>query len=79
MFGDYWGYVMKYKSLKNMMFVLTCVGALMFPAMTADAAELSDVVSAGVATAMEQIDDETVLAPAPAPSVVEGYSLLCVL
>ena len=79
MFGDYWGYVMKYKSLKNMMFVLTCVGALMFPAMTADAAELSDVVSAGVATAMEQIDDETVLAAATAPSVVEGYSLLGVV
>lgn len=60
MFGDYWGFMMKYKSLKNMMFVLTCVGALMFPAMTADAAELSDVVSAGVATAMEQIDDVTI-------------------
>lgn len=79
MFGDYWGYVMKYKSLKSMMWVLTCVGALMFPAMTADAAELSDVVSAGVATAMEQIDDETVLAAATAPSVVEGYSLLGVV
>lgn len=70
---------MKYKSLKNMMFVLTCVGVLMFPAMTADAAELSAVVSAGVATAMEQIDDETVLAAATAPSVVEGYSLLGVV
>ena len=79
MFGDYWGYVMKYKSLKSMMLVLTCVGALMFPAMTADAAELSAVVSAGVATAMEQIDDETVLAAATAPSVVEGYSLLGVV
>lgn len=79
MFGDYWGFMMKYKSLKNMMFVLTCVGALMFPAMTADAAELSAVVSAGVATAMEQIDDETVLAAATAPSVVEGYSLLGVV
>ena len=70
---------MKYKSLKSMMLVLTCVGALMFPAMTADAAELSDVVSAGVATAMEQIDDETVLAAATAPSIVEGYSLLGVV
>lgn len=79
MFGDYWGFMMKYKSLKNMMFVLTCVGAMMFPAMTADAAELSYVVSAGVATAMEQIDDETVLAAATAPSVVEGYSLLGVV
>ena len=79
MFGDYWGFMMKYKSLKSMMFVLTCVGAMMFPAMTADAAELSDVVSAGVATAMEQIDDETVLAAATAPSVVEGYSLLGVV
>ena len=79
MFGDYWGFMMKYKSLKSMMLVLTCVGALMFPAMTADAAELSAVVSAGVATAMEQIDDETVLAAATAPSVVEGYSLLGVV
>ena len=70
---------MKYKSLKSMMLVFTCVGVLMFPAMTADAAELSDVVSAGVATAMEQIDDETVLAAATAPSVVEGYSLLGVV
>lgn len=70
---------MKYKSLKSMMLVLACVGALMFPAMTADAAELSAVVSAGVATAMEQIDDETVLAAATAPSVVEGYSLLGVV
>lgn len=70
---------MKYKSLKSMMLVLTCVGVLMFPAMTADAAELSAVVSAGVATAMEQIDDETVLAAATAPSVVEGYSLLGVV
>lgn len=70
---------MKYKSLRSMMLVLACVGALMFPAMTADAAELSAVVSAGVATAMEQIDDETVLAAATAPSVVEGYSLLGVV
>lgn len=70
---------MKYKNLKSMMLVLTCVGVLMFPAMTADAAELSAVVSAGVATAMEQIDDETVLAAATAPSVVEGYSLLGVV
>ena len=62
-----------------MMLVLTCVGAFMFPAMTADATELSAVVSAGVATAMEQIDDETVLAAATAPSVVEGYSLLGVV
>lgn len=70
---------MKYKSLRSMMLVLTCVGALMFPAMTADAAELSAVVSAGVAIPMEQIDDETVLAAATAPSVVEGYSLLGVV
>ena len=70
---------MKYKNLKSMMLVLTCVGVLMFPAMTADAAELSAVVSAGVATAMEQIDDETVLAAATAPSIVEGYSLLGVV
>ena len=47
--------------------------------MTSEAAELSEVVSAGVATAMEQVDDETVLAAAVAPSVVEGYSLLGVV
>ena len=70
---------MKYNSLKNIMLVLACVGTFSFPTLTADAAELSAVVSAGVATAMEQVDDETVLAAATAPSVVEGYSLLGVV
>lgn len=70
---------MKYNSLKNMMFVFACAGAFLFPSLTADATELSKVVNAGVATAMEQVDDETVLAAAVAPSVVEGYSLLGVV
>ena len=70
---------MKYNSLKNIMLVLACVGTFLFPTLTADAAELSAVVSAGVATAMEQVDDETVLAAATAPSVVEGYALLGVV
>ena len=74
-----WSSSMKYNSLKNIMLVLACVGTFLFPTLTADAAELSAVVSAGVATAMEQVDDETVLAAATAPSVVEGYSLLGVV
>ena len=70
---------MKYNSLKNIILLLACVGTFLFPTLTADAAELSAVVNAGVATAMEQVDDETVLAAATAPSVVEGYSLLGVV
>lgn len=62
-----------------MMLILVCAGTFLVPAMTSEAAELSEVVSAGVATAMEQVDDETVLAAAVAPSVVEGYSLLGVV
>lgn len=61
------------------MLVLTCTGVILLPSLKADAAELSEVVNAGVATAMEQVDDETVLAAAVAPSVVEGYSLLGVV
>lgn len=70
---------MKFNSLRNMMLVLACAGTFLFPAFTADAAEVSNLVSAGVATAMEQVDDETVLAAATAPSVVEGYTLLGVV
>ena len=70
---------MKYSSFRNMMLILVCAGTFLVPAMTSEAAELSEVVSAGVATAMEQVDDETVLAAAVAPSVVEGYSLLGVV
>lgn len=70
---------MNLKSMKNTMVLLTVTGCLMFPAMKADAAELSDLVSGGVATAMEQVDDEIVLATAVAPSVVDGYALLGVV
>lgn len=42
----------------------------------ADAAELSQVVNAGVATAMEQVEDEVALASVVAPSVIEGYTVL---
>lgn len=70
---------MKYSSLRNIMLAIVCAGIFLFPTLTVDASELSDLVSAGVATAMEQVDDETVLAAATAPSVVEGYALLGVV
>ena len=70
---------MNFRILKNTALILACAGILLLPSMNADAAELSSVVSAGVATAMEQVDDEAVLAAAVAPSVVEGYSLLGVV
>ena len=70
---------MKYNSFRNIMLVFACAGIFLFPSVKADAAELSEIVSAGVATAMEQVDDETVLAAAVAPSVVEGYTLLGVV
>ncbi len=70
---------MKYNSLRNMMLVLACAGAFLVPTFTSEAAELSNLVNAGVAATMEQVDDETVLATAVAPSVVEGYTLLGVV
>lgn len=70
---------MKFRTIRNTMFVLAMAGAVLLPSVKADASEISEVVSAGVATAMEQVDDETVLATAVAPSVVEGYTLLGVV
>lgn len=70
---------MNLKNMKNTVLVLACAGAVLFPSMKADATVLSEVVTAGVATTMEQTDDETVLASAVAPSVVEGYKLLGVV
>lgn len=70
---------MNFRSIKNTMLVLTLAGTFLLPGMNADAAELSEVVNAGVATAMEQVDDEAVLAAATAPSVVEDYTLLGVV
>lgn len=74
-----WRMIMNFRTVRNTMLVLVCAGMFTIPSMQADAAELSEVVSAGVATAMEQVDDETVLATAVAPSVVEGYTLLGVV
>lgn len=73
------GCAMNLKNMKNTVLVLACAGAVLFPAMKADATVLSEVVNAGVAATMEQTDDETVLASAVAPSVVEGYKLLGVV
>ena len=70
---------MKFKTMKYTALLFAFAGALLVPSVKSEAAELSGVVSAGVATAMEQVDDETVLAAAVAPSVVEGYSLLGVV
>ena len=70
---------MKYNSLKNTVLVLAIAGTFLFTGSKADAAEISGLVNAGIATTMEQVEDETVLAAAVAPSVVEGYTLLGVV
>ena len=70
---------MNFRSIKNTVLVLTLAGTFLLLGMNADAAELSEVVNAGVATAMEQVDDEAVLAAATAPSVLEDYTLLGVV
>lgn len=70
------GIFMNLTVIKNTVLVLACAGILTVPSMKADATELSQVVNAGVATAMEQVEDEVVLASAVAPSVVEGYTVL---
>lgn len=70
---------MKYNSLKNMVLVLAFAGVFLFTGFKSEAAEISNLVNAGVAATMEQVEDETVLATAVAPSVVEGYTLLGVV
>ncbi|MBR4139952.1 MAG: SH3 domain-containing protein [Lachnospiraceae bacterium] len=70
---------MNYRNVKTMMLALICMAAVLFPTFETEAAELSDLVNAGIASAIEQVDDETVLAAAVAPSVVEGYNLLGVV
>lgn len=70
---------MKYNSLKNMVLVLAAAGVFLFSGSQTEAAEISNLVNAGVAATMEQVEDETVLATAVAPSVVEGYTLLGVV
>lgn len=68
-------YFMNGKTVKQMMIALGLINILLL-GNKAEAAELSGVISAGVTTAMEQIEDEAVLAAAVSPSVVDGYTLL---
>ena len=70
---------MNYRNIKNTVLILALIGTVLFPSVKADAAMLSEVVNAGVATTMEHTDDEIVLASAVAPSVVEGYTVLGVV
>ncbi len=70
---------MKFKAIRNILCVFTVTATVLLPGMKTDAKELVGVVSAGVASAIEQVDDEIVLATAVAPSVVEGYTLLGVV
>lgn len=70
---------MNFRNIKNTVLVLALAGSFLFPSVKADAAMLSEVVNAGVATTMEHTDDEIVLASAVAPSVVEGYTVLGVV
>ncbi|MGN0335469.1 MAG: C40 family peptidase [Lachnospiraceae bacterium] len=69
---------MKFKNYLKVMSICFCMGVLLLPSMKAEAA-FSEVLSAGVETMMNQTDDETVLASAIAPSIVEGYTVLGVV
>lgn len=70
---------MNFRGVKNTVLVLAVAGTFLAPSVKAEAAELSDLVSAGVTTTMEQVEDVTVLEAATSPSVVEGYTLLGVV
>lgn len=70
---------MNLKSIRNTVLVLVCASTFVLPSMKANAAEISQVVNAGVATAIEHVEDEVALASAVAPSVVEGYTVLGVV
>ncbi len=70
---------MNLKTIRNTVLLLTVTGAMVFPSMMAEAAELSELVSGGVAVTMSQVEDEMVLAAALAPSIVDGYTLLGVV
>ena len=70
---------MNFRGIKNTVLVLAVAGTFLAPSVKAEAAELSDLVSAGVTTTMEQVEDVTVLEAATSPSVVEGYTLLGVV
>ena len=67
---------MNFKSIRNTILTVAITGLLIFPSVKAEAAEISQVVNAGVATAIEHVEDEVALATAVAPSVVEGYTVL---
>ncbi len=69
----------RFMILKNTVLALVIAGACFLPTMNADAASLSDVVSAGVTVSMTQASDEVALAGVVAPSVVEGYTVLGVI
>ncbi len=70
---------MNFKCMKNTVLILMAAGMMFVPSVKTEAAELSNLVSGGVTTAMEMVEDEAVLAAAVAPSVVEGYTLLGVV
>lgn len=70
---------MNLKTIRNTVLLLTVTGAMVFPSMKAEAAELSELVSGGVAVTMSQVEDEMVLAAALAPSIVDGYTFLGVV
>ena len=70
---------MNFRGIKNTVLVLAVAGTFLAPSVKAEASELSNLVSAGVAATMEQVEDVTVLEAATSPSVVEGYTLLGVV
>ena len=70
---------MNFRGIKNTVLVLAVAGTFLAPSVKAEAAELSNLVSAGVTATMEQVEDVTVLEAATSPSVVEGYTLLGVV
>lgn len=71
--------IMKLKVLRNTLLLFTFGGIFLSCSVKTEAAELTGFLNAGIAAAMEQVEDETVLAAAVAPSVVEGYELLGVV
>ena len=70
---------MNFRGIKNTVLVLAVAGTFLAPSVKAEASELSNLVSAGVAATMEQVEDVAVLEAATSPSVVEGYTLLGVV
>ena len=50
---------MNFRGIKNTVLVLAVAGTFLAPSVKAEAAELSALVSAGVTTTMEQVEDVT--------------------